>query len=227
MRLIGKILTALGVLGIVLGAGLMVFAIRAAIEADDRISGGQAVNDGITRELQAGDQHLLTLPLDSTVTSACTVVGPRGEDVSTTPTEDHEFLAEGLVDLVGAFTVRNSGTHEVTCADGMVRLSDAVSDSDYDTFGLSMMGSFLLGGLSLTLTVVGVVLWAVGRPKARAGGPGPYGPGPGGPGAYGPGPQGPGPYGAGPGPGGPGGYAPPQPGRQGPPPPPPGQAPWA
>ncbi|WP_462417291.1 hypothetical protein [Kytococcus sp. Marseille-QA3725] len=217
MKRFGQVLTALGVLGLVIGAVIFGWGVVQAAQTGEALTSGQTISGSTEVELEEGDHHLLTTPLDSDSSATCTVTDPDGSSVGTTPSEDDEYTAEDEVELVGAFDVDDSGTHRVDCTGDGVKLTDHVDPNGFAFGGLGLLGGLLLGGLAFLVTVLGIILWVAGAKRDRRGSGG-YG-GPGGYDQYG--------YGASPAQPG-GGYTqnPSSFGQPGTPPPPPGaQAP--
>lgn len=183
MKRFGQVLTALGVLGLVIGAVIFGWGVVQAAQTGEALTSGQTISGSTEVELEEGDHHLLTTPLDSDSSATCTVTDPDGSSVGTTPSEDDEYTAEDEVELVGAFDVDDSGTHRVDCTGDDVKLTDHVDPNGFAFGGLGLLGGLLLGGLAFLVTVLGIILWVAGAKRDRRG-PGGYG-GPDGYGQYG------------------------------------------
>lgn len=180
MKRVGQVFVVLGVLGGLVAVALGVVSVVGASRAVGTIEAGQEVGSGITRELHAGDEHLLTTRLGQGSPVSCTVEGPDGREVSTQPTEDQVAIAEDLVGLAGGITVTADGPHTVRCTDPDVHFTDAVSMTTLGVSGLGLLAAVPMGlGAGLAL-VLGIVLWVVGagrenRPRHPGGYGGGYG----------------------------------------------------
>ncbi|OFS06520.1 hypothetical protein [Kytococcus sp. HMSC28H12] len=167
MKRAGQVLVVLGVLGVIAAVVLGVMGLVGAGRAVNAVEGGQKVGSGITRELHAGDGHLLTHPLDTGSSATCTVQGPDGDPVSTSPSDDQVDLAKDFVDLVGGITVTTDGPHTVRCTDPDVRLTDPVSMASLGLAALGLVGAVPVGlGAGLAL-VLGIILWVAGTNRAN------------------------------------------------------------
>lgn len=96
---------------------------------------------------------------------ACTVAGPSGQDVPVTsdPTLDQAAAQEGM-GVLGSFTATEAGQYTVTC-DSPARLTPAIGMSDVLGLG-ALLGFLALFPLGF-LTLLGLVLWLVGRSRDK------------------------------------------------------------
>jgi hypothetical protein len=166
---VGLVLSVIAVIVLVWGVSRAIQDFGAM--ADD----AQPVEGTATVAMEADDIRFILAPQDTD--PACSVTGPSGTDVpveSDSPIEDAAASGEGIT-VVGAFTATEAGEHTVTC-DTAAQLSPALDIGDavgIGAAGLAFLSLFPLG----FLTLLGLVLWLVGRnrDKKAALGPGGYG----------------------------------------------------
>ena len=218
MTTAGKVLFFVGLALTVVAVIVGIWGLNRAIQDFSAMQSDTVAVQGTTSvPMDAGDVRFILAPQGTD--PACAVTGPGGEDLEVTsdPTMDQAAAQEGVA-VVGSFTATGSGEHTVTC-DGAAELTPALGLGDavgIGAAGLAFLALFPLG----FITLLGLVLWLVGRGKDKKSAVGP-----GGPGGYGYG------YGYGASPGYPGqGYEPPgtgtgSPYASPPPPPPPGGSP--
>ncbi|WP_022921564.1 hypothetical protein [Ornithinimicrobium pekingense] len=175
MTTAGKVLffvgLALSVIAVIVGIWGINRAIQdfSAMEADAFPVEGTA-----TVPMQDGDVRFILA--EPGTDPACTVTGPDGADVPVVAeTALDDAAAQEGTSLVGTFTAGAAGEHTVTC-ESAAELSPALGFRDaigLGTAGLAFLALFPLG----FITLLGLVLWLVGRSRDRkaAAGPGGYG----------------------------------------------------
>lgn len=176
MTTAGKVIFFVGLALTVIAVIVGIWGINRAIQdfgemADDAVS----VQGAATVPMEADDIRFILAPQGTD--PVCTVAGPSGTDVpveSDSALEDAAASGEGNT-VVGAFTATEAGEHTVTC-DTPAELSPALDIGDavgVGAAGLAFLSLFPLG----FITLLGLVLWLVGRnrDKKSAIGPGGYG----------------------------------------------------
>lgn len=176
MTTAGKVLFFIGLVLTVIAVVVGIWGVTRAVQdfrdmADDAVP----VAGSATVAMEADDIRFILAPQGTD--PACTVTGPSGNDVpveSETAIEDAAASGEGIT-LVGGFTATEAGDHVVQC-DTPAELSPALSISDavgIGAAGIAFLSLFPLG----FITLLGLVLWLVGRnrDKKAAMGPGGYG----------------------------------------------------
>lgn len=175
MTTAGKVLFFVGLALTVVAVIVGIWGLNRAIQDFSAMQDDTVAVQGTTSvPMDAGDVRFILAPQGTD--PACTVSGPGGEDLAVTsdPTMDQAAAQEGVA-VVGSFTATGSGEHTVTC-DGAAELTPALGLSDavgIGTAGLAFLALFPLG----FITLLGLVLWLVGRGKDRksAAGAGGYG----------------------------------------------------
>lgn len=182
----GKVLFFIGLVLSIVAVAVAVWGVvstvrtASSMEADSvQVTQGQPVTvpmetDRVRLVLADSGQH-----------PTCTVTSPSGADVPVTQDPAFDAAAEQGVTVVGTFTAQESGDHTVQCdGDAMVSPSLGLSDvTGIVAAGIAFLALFPL----VLLTLLGLILWLVGRSRdkkaalAASGYQGGYG----GPGGYG------------------------------------------
>ncbi|AXH95708.1 hypothetical protein [Ornithinimicrobium avium] len=236
----GKVLFFIGLLLSIVAVAVAVWGVTTTVRTASTMQADAVqvqAGEPVTVPMQT--DHVRLVLADTGDHPSCTVTSPDGTELPLT--QDPAFDAAGSqgVTVVGTFTAEQDGDHTVSCdAAAMVSPSLGLDDvTGIVAAGIAFLALFPL----VLLTLVGLILWLVGRSRdkkaalAASGYPGPGGYG--GPGAPGYGAQGGGygsaeqSYGSGQPPYGTPQDPPPPPGSGGwqsaPPPPPPRSDPYA
>ncbi|MGW0038175.1 hypothetical protein [Gordonia sp. NPDC003376] len=165
---VGKVLTGLGaalmLISVVVG---VILAVSGFGKVADQTSQAFAINGSVTRHLDAGAQ--LTLYAPGTTAGpypdplpACAVTGPGVERDSTTQSSSFTF-DNTTVRSFAQYRITAAGEYVIDCGNGYAVGAPPLSLSGV----FSGVGGVLLavfgGGLGLLVTIVGVILWVVGR----------------------------------------------------------------
>ena len=175
MTTAGKVLFFVGLALSVIAVIVGIWGINRAIQDFSQMEADAFPVEGTASvPMDAGDVRFILS--EQGTDPACTVTGPDGSDVPVTAETalDQAAAQEGTT-LVGTFTATTAGEHTVTC-DSTAELSPALGFRDavgLGTAGLAFLALFPLG----FITLLGLVLWLVGRSRDRkaATGPGGYG----------------------------------------------------
>lgn len=175
MTTAGKVLFLVGLVLTVITVVAGIWGLNRAIQDFSQMErDAVAVQGSASVPMEDGDVRLVLAPEGSATT--CTVTGPGGEElqVSSDPTMGQAAAQEGIT-VVGTFTAAQAGEHTVTC-DGPAELSPALSLRD--AVGIGTAGVAFLAFFPLAfITLLGLVLWLVGRSRDRKATVGPSGPG--------------------------------------------------
>lgn len=177
----GKVLFFLGLLLSLVAVAVAVWGVTSTVRTASTMQADaiQVQQDTATTVPMEADRVRLILA-DPGTEPSCTVAAPNGQDVPVSQDPAFDAAAqEGLV-VVGTFTAQTAGEHTVTCdAPAMISPSLGLSDvTGIVAAGIAFLALFPL----VLLTLLGLVLWLVGRnrdKKAALAASG-YGTGPGG-----------------------------------------------
>ncbi len=165
---VGKVLTWLGaalmLICVVVG---VILAVNGFGKVADQTSQAFAINGSVTRHLDADTE--LTLYAPGTVSGpysdplpTCAVTGPGVERVSTMQSGSFTF-DNTTVRSFAQYRITAAGDYVIDCGDGYAVGAPPLSLSGV----FSGVGGVLLavfgGGLGLLVTIVGIILWVVGR----------------------------------------------------------------
>lgn len=161
MFIIGLILSVLVGAVIAWGAVQGSRMISGFEDGETQMDGGQA-----TVAMEEGDMRFVSSTTTGE-TPTCTVTLPDGSE---TPLPGDTMMDTGdpQVDaqIVGSYSATTAGQHTFTCEGGSTTLSPSISMSAIIGFGIAGVGILLLIPL-LILTVVGLIMWLVGRGKDK------------------------------------------------------------
>lgn len=186
MTTAGKWMFIIGLVLSLIAVAVMVWGFTQMMSAADELESEPNVSLSSPQTVTMGTGDSRFVLADSPGSVSCTVTVPDGAERALQQTELDDVAADGTtLALVGAHTATTAGEHTFACEGGPAELSPPLSSSIL--LGVGAMG---LGGLALLplgiITVVGLILWLVGRNRdkkaqmgpARAGGSGyggPYG----------------------------------------------------
>lgn len=136
-----------------------------------------------TVTMESGESRFVMAPAASEV--SCTVTLPNGSEQPLDRADMDQVADETTMDMVGGHMASTAGDHTFACEGGEARLSGPFGSAFLISAGAAGLGVLALLPLGI-ITVVGLVLWLVGRSRdkkaqldpVRAGGPGygaPYG----------------------------------------------------
>lgn len=175
----GKVIFFVGLLLTLVAVAVAVWGVVTTVRTASTMEADSVmVQDSVTVPME-GDQVRLILA-DSGTSPSCTVTGPDGADVPVTQDPAFDAAAEGGVVVIGTFTSEQAGDHTVSC-DSPAKLSPALGLQD--AVGLVAAGIAFLALFPLVLiTLLGLILWLVGRSRDKKaalaasgyGGPGGY-----------------------------------------------------
>jgi hypothetical protein len=175
MTTAGKVLFFVGLVLTVITVIVGIWGLNRAIQDFSQMErDAVAVQGSASVPMEAGDVRLILAAEGSD--TACTVSAPGGEELEVTsdPTMGQAAAQEGI-SVVGTFTATETGEHTVTC-DGPAELSPALSLGD--AVGIGTAGVAFLAFFPLAfITLLGLVLWLVGRSRDKKASGGPSGPG--------------------------------------------------
>lgn len=167
----GKVVFFIGLIMMVLGgiaAAVGGYNTYNTVMGDFDLQSGALPNSfmGSTEiQAQASNQYLLMgINPDSSV--SCQVTGPTGAsvpvmaDVSQTQTSDGETIS-----VVGYFEASTAGSHQVDCQGAEQFAWFQFNLGSLATAGLLLAGGLLVGFLGFLVTVIGLIVWLVGRNK--------------------------------------------------------------
>ncbi|WP_143780706.1 hypothetical protein [Ornithinimicrobium sp. CNJ-824] len=167
MFFVGLVLSVLSLIAVVWGTTQTVRVAQNMMDDTITVSGDTTVPMS-----QGGSRMILT---EGGQEPTCTVTAPDGSDVAVTQDAAFSDLGDAQVQLVGSFTAVQSGDHTITC-DAPAQLTPELSASS--AMGVLAAGLGLLALLGFGfLTLIGLILWLVGRSrdKKATNGPGGYG----------------------------------------------------
>ena len=167
MFFVGLVLSVLSLIAVVWGTTQTVRVAQNMMDDTITVSGDTTVPMS-----QGGTRMVLT---EGAQAPSCTVTAPDGSDVAVTQDAAFQDLGDAQVQIVGSFTAVQSGEHTITC-DAPAQLTPELSASS--AMGVLAAGLGLLALLGFGfLTLIGLILWLVGRnrDKKAMDGPGGYG----------------------------------------------------
>ncbi|MFB9730837.1 hypothetical protein [Ornithinimicrobium kibberense] len=167
MFFVGLVLSVLSLVAVVWGTTQTVRVAQNMM--DDTIT---VTGDTTVPMSQGGSRMILT---EGGQEPTCTVTAPDGSDVAVSQDAALSDLGDAQVQVVGAFSAVQSGDHTITC-DAPAQLTPELSASS--AMGVLAAGLGLLALLGFGfLTLIGLILWLVGRnrDKKAMDGPGSYG----------------------------------------------------
>lgn len=130
-------------------------------DGETQMEGGQA-----TVAMEEGDMRFVSSTTTGE-TPTCAVTLPDGSEA---PLSNDSMMDTGdpQVDaqIVGSYSATTAGEHTFTCEGGSTTLSPSISMSAIIGFGIAGVGILLLIPL-IILTVVGLIMWLVGRGKDK------------------------------------------------------------
>jgi hypothetical protein len=186
MTTAGKWMFIIGLVLSVIAAGVMIWGFSQLMNAAETFEGENTVSLSSPRTVTMATGETRFVMAESEDAVSCTVTVPDGTEQDLEPADFDDFAADGAaLSLVGGHTASAAGEHTFACEGGPAELTPPLSSSLI--FGAGALG---LGALALLplgiITVIGLVLWLVGRSRdkkawqapVRAGGPGyggPYG----------------------------------------------------
>lgn len=174
MFLVGLVLSLLTV-GVMVWGGTQVF--RAATALDEA---GTTQVEGATT-LTMGERSLRLIVSSASEVPTCTVTDPSGAAVPTTADPNLDVItADQQYRVVGSITARSAGDYTVECT-GPAEVTGELPASAIAGATAGLLGFLALLPLGL-LTVVGLIMWLVGRSRDRKAATAPgvgwgYGPG--------------------------------------------------
>ncbi|MFK5688920.1 hypothetical protein ACI3EY_04590 [Ornithinimicrobium sp. LYQ92] len=157
--------------------GLVLSLITGAVVAWGAFQGASLYNDvtndtstfengEATVAMEEGDSRFVVDEASGGDAASCTVSTPDGtqEQLST----DSQMGAESGTDvtIVGSYAATTSGEHTFACEGGSPSLSPNISSSAIIGIGVAALGVLALIPLVL-LTVIGLIMWLVGRGRDR------------------------------------------------------------
>lgn len=159
MFIIGLILSILAIVAIVWG-GRALYNYVTSVESES-----VALTGPVTVAMDPGDTRMIFT--DTSPAPTCTVTLPDGSEqpLETLDAAEQDALETAGSQLVGAFSASTSGEHTFTC-DGPAALTpemDMGAIGGAAVAGLAFLALLPLG----LLTIVGLILWLVGRGKDR------------------------------------------------------------
>lgn len=106
----------------------------------------------------------------------CTVAAPDGSDLPVTQDTAFQDFVDADLRVVGAFTANQTGDHTISCTDGTAQVTPELSAASVVGVIAAGLGLLALLGFGF-LTLVGLILWLVGRSRDKKdmNGPGGYG----------------------------------------------------
>ncbi|MGD8200692.1 hypothetical protein ACQE98_08520 [Ornithinimicrobium sp. W1679] len=167
MFFVGLVLSVLSLVAVVWGTTQTVRVAQTMMDDTITVSGETTVPMG-----QGGARMILT---EGSQDPTCTVTAPDGSDVPVTQDAAFQGLGDEQVRVVGAFDAVQTGDHTVSC-DAPAQLTPELSASS--AMGVLAAGLGLLALLGFGfLTLIGLILWLVGRnrDKKSTNGSGGYG----------------------------------------------------
>lgn len=186
MTTAGKWMFIIGLVLSVIAAGVMIWGLRQLMNAAETFEGENTVSLSSPQTVTMASGETRFVLAESASAVACTVTVPDGTEQGLEQADLGDFAADGAaLSVVGGHTASAAGEHTFACEGGPAELTPPLSSSLI--FGAGALG---LGALALLplgiITVIGLVLWLVGRSRdkkalqapVRAGGPGyggPYG----------------------------------------------------
>lgn len=159
MFIIGLILSILAIVAIVWG-GRAIYNYATSVETES-----VALTGPVTVAMDPGDTRMIFTDTDPAPTCAVTLPDGSEQSLETPGTAEQDALEASGSQLVGAFSASTSGEHTFTC-DGPAALSpemDMGAIGGAAVAGLAFLALLPLG----LLTIVGLILWLVGRGKDR------------------------------------------------------------
>ncbi|SNC61101.1 hypothetical protein SAMN05445756_0413 [Kytococcus aerolatus] len=157
MKLFGKILTALGVLSLILGIIGAVLAGMRGNDLADALNAAQPLP--ATVEMEEGETRMV---VGDSADATCTV-SPEGATFTAPPSGTSGSAGEETI--VGVVQAESAGSYAVTCDGSGMEITGPASLGDMIAIGLGALGAILLIPLGLLLLVVGGLLWFFGRRK--------------------------------------------------------------
>ncbi|MGD8149593.1 hypothetical protein [Ornithinimicrobium sp. Y1694] len=164
MRTAGKWMFFIGLVLSLLAAAVLIWSFlslgRLANEMDTQ---AYPVQGQTEVQMEAGSMRVLLTP--NSGDPGCTVTGPDGQNVTVESDDALAELGDGSeARVAGAFTATSGGTYTIACDDTDAAVSGPISG----TFLIAIVGA-ALSGLALIplgiLTIVGLILWLVGRSR--------------------------------------------------------------
>lgn len=164
MRTAGKVIFFLGLLLSVIAVAVGVWGLTRTVQVASTLDGDVvAVQGTASVPMEQGDFRAVMADPGADV--SCTVTGPDGADVPVTQDPSMENVVGEGQQLVGVFTAAAAGEHEVTC-DAPASLSPALGFDDLAGIAAAAIAFLALVPLAM-LTLLGLILWLVGRNRAK------------------------------------------------------------
>ncbi|MGB5952468.1 MAG: hypothetical protein WBG57_08160 [Ornithinimicrobium sp.] len=172
MKRFGAILFWVGVMLCIVSIAVAAFAgfraadaIQTAIDEAVPMPGGSS-----TLQLDEGDERTIYEQSQSGIPSArCSATGPGDAAVPINRTSDQSgTLGDVTYTNVGSITAGEPGTYTVTCTGAITLIGPSLNIEAVGTGIVGVVGGILGGVLGGSLAIVGVILWFIGRSRAKA-----------------------------------------------------------
>lgn len=183
MTTAGKWMFIVGLVLSLIALGVMIWGIVQVIDNAEALEGESvSLSSPQTVTMGAGESRFVMANSPDAV--SCTVTLPDGSERALDRANLDDVSTDGTtMELAGGHTATSAGDHTFACEGGEARLSGPFGSAFLISAGAIGLGALALLPLGI-ITVIGLVLWLVGRSRdkkamqAPAGGPGygaPYG----------------------------------------------------
>lgn len=184
MTTAGKWMFIIGLVLSLITAGVMVWGFVQLVNAAESME-SEAVSLSSPQSVTMGEGESRFVLADSSGAVSCTVTPPGGTEQPLSGSDFDDAAADATtMTVIGGHAATVAGEHTFACEGGEARLSGPIGSSALvgaGAAGLALLALFPLG----LITIIGLILWLVGRSKDKkqqaamqAGGPGygaPYG----------------------------------------------------
>lgn len=185
MTTAGKWMFIIGLVLSVITAGVMIWGFVQVVNAAEALeSESTSLSSPQTVTMDSGESRFVLAESSGAV--SCTVTQPDGTEQPLSQSDFDDVAADGTTQtVVGGHSATTAGEHTFACEGGEARLSGPFGSAALigaAAGGLALLALFPLG----LITIIGLILWLVGRSRDKkqqqapmhAGGPGygaPYG----------------------------------------------------
>ncbi|WP_202613509.1 hypothetical protein [Ornithinimicrobium cerasi] len=166
MRTAGKWMFLIGLLLSLITAGVMIWGGSQAFRAFSAMENDLIPVEGTTT-VSMPERSIRAIVSSSAEEPQCTVTDPDGVSVPTTPDQAVSDLAAGeQYRVVGTITAAEAGDYTVECSGGAAQVTGALPASGVIGITAAALGALALVPLGI-ITLLGLILWLVGRSRDR------------------------------------------------------------
>lgn len=168
MTTAGKWMFIIGLILSIIAAGAAIWGVSRTVDVAQRMeSQSVRLTSPQTVAMEQGDSRMVLNDVGAGSTS-CTVTLPDGTqtDLEAPDATQDQIMQDAQMEIVGVHTAQTAGEYEFSCEGGDAMLTPGISMNDLGGAVAAGLGLLALLPLGL-LTLIGLILWLVGRGRDK------------------------------------------------------------